>query len=491
MGGILAAEVALLTPYSLTSRERFRHRILGTINFDTPFLGMHPGVIVSGIGSLFKPAPAPAKPKERRDLRNQDVSWPVSSSVEPTVDAPEDSSGYFGSTSDVTLLASKLSTQISRQDNLSPLGTPANDPNFDPPFQNDIRLPVRKGWDNTLHFIMKHSDSLTQATKSYVTSHLEFGGCLADYPGLKNRYTKIRGLEDVNERQDNLDTLAVPLKRVRFVNYYTASTGRIPRDKSPPGAKKSGKQRQPSVVSSDMGEEMQNMSLVPAESQSFPNVSNESSKQPQDIDNPISRAISISAQHEATETTAGEEALSDVNQEMSHVEPGPLTDENDPEHKESAESNTDRTAECGRTTLSPEHDDTAKHTSSLQLPPVPPSPTTPLPFDPSPYTNKDERKIAGKEHSRQMKAFQRAIKDRDKTIKERRKLVEKREKEERQGREKRLKEQEKLRVKEEKEIMKRSIETDSHTNKPITTSTVGTYCQPWISKTATYQIVLT
>ena len=53
MGGILSAEVALLN----------KHRILGTVNFDTPFLGMHPGVIASGLGSLFTPAsesPAPA-----------------------------------------------------------------------------------------------------------------------------------------------------------------------------------------------------------------------------------------------------------------------------------------------------------------------------------------------------------------------------------------------------------------------------------------------
>src|SRR2546421_1995595 len=56
MGGILAAEVALLPPHSRESREPFRHRILGTIGFDTPFLGMHPGVVISGIGSLFRPA---------------------------------------------------------------------------------------------------------------------------------------------------------------------------------------------------------------------------------------------------------------------------------------------------------------------------------------------------------------------------------------------------------------------------------------------------
>src|SRR4051794_11855525 len=59
MGGILAAEVALLPPRSPATGQPFRHRILGTIGFDTPYLGMHPGVIVSGIGSLFRPAPEP------------------------------------------------------------------------------------------------------------------------------------------------------------------------------------------------------------------------------------------------------------------------------------------------------------------------------------------------------------------------------------------------------------------------------------------------
>src|ERR1700710_2441313 len=59
MGGILSAEVALQAPFTPATGKPFRHRILGTISFDTPFLGMHPGVVVSGIGSLFRPAPDP------------------------------------------------------------------------------------------------------------------------------------------------------------------------------------------------------------------------------------------------------------------------------------------------------------------------------------------------------------------------------------------------------------------------------------------------
>ena len=54
MGGILAAEVALLgSDPRQAFGSAFRHRIVGTICFDTPFLGMHPGVITSGMYVQF------------------------------------------------------------------------------------------------------------------------------------------------------------------------------------------------------------------------------------------------------------------------------------------------------------------------------------------------------------------------------------------------------------------------------------------------------
>src|ERR1700726_3928846 len=59
MGGILAAEIALLPPSSPSTGHPFRHRIIGTVGFDCPYLGMHPGVVVSGISSLFRPTPQP------------------------------------------------------------------------------------------------------------------------------------------------------------------------------------------------------------------------------------------------------------------------------------------------------------------------------------------------------------------------------------------------------------------------------------------------
>lgn len=60
MGGLLSADVALLKDYTGSRR----HRLLGTISFDTPFLGMHPGVITAGLGSIFHPAKSPGEETE-------------------------------------------------------------------------------------------------------------------------------------------------------------------------------------------------------------------------------------------------------------------------------------------------------------------------------------------------------------------------------------------------------------------------------------------
>lgn len=55
MGGLLIAEAAL--DPSLVAR-----RIIGLLAFDTPYLGMHPHVVVSGIASLLPKKEAPGSP---------------------------------------------------------------------------------------------------------------------------------------------------------------------------------------------------------------------------------------------------------------------------------------------------------------------------------------------------------------------------------------------------------------------------------------------
>ncbi|KAJ4335804.1 hypothetical protein N0V95_008798 [Ascochyta clinopodiicola] len=194
MGGLLAADVALL----------FRHRIVGIINFDVPFVGMHPGIIKAGLGSIFTKV---APPQDQ-------VLTSASTGSKP----------------------SRMSTIFNPK--------PA-DPNYNPSFANDVHLPARKGWENALHWFNKHSSGIREAGKGLVKSHFEFGSAMADYKELKDRYARVRALEEDDETKrhmGNPDVQSPP--RIRFVNYYTASTGRPKKPKSP---KSPSQSRQDSV----------------------------------------------------------------------------------------------------------------------------------------------------------------------------------------------------------------------------------------------------
>ncbi|PGH15995.1 hypothetical protein AJ80_05371 [Polytolypa hystricis UAMH7299] len=193
LGGILAAEITVL-PSSPGSLEIFRHRVLGILNLDVPFLGLHPGVIPTGLGSLFQPKTKP----EKAESNNSNAV------ADDVLSGSESSDGY-----------------------LSPFDPSLHDPNFNPAFPNDIRLKKRSRLDAALHFLQKNSNDLRGAAKRYVTSRFEFASCVSDYPGLKRRYRKLQELEGVDEYLQKRDEQGRPLRRVRFINYYTAATGRI------------------------------------------------------------------------------------------------------------------------------------------------------------------------------------------------------------------------------------------------------------------------
>ena len=332
MGGMLAGEVALLPPYSRTSSEAFRHRILGVITFDTPFLGLHPGVIGTGISSLFR-----SKPKKPQDQQSGDHC---------ATPSPGPSSPPGQSSSEIDCL----------------FNAPTNDPNYNPTFANDKILAERTGWEKAAYFINKHSDGLTRASKQYFWSHIEFGGCLADYAGLQRRYNQIRALEDIDDLNPRRDANGRLQRRVRFVNYYSASSGRLKPDK-----KANSDGRPPAV-------EMQNLTIQ-----------DEKVRAPQ-----ISPAHTPRISVEAPEETS-------------------------PSHQShTAETSTETTI----------HEDPSQSTEVpppfVEIPSVPAPPPA---FNPGLYTTVDSLKAARKEHTQAVKSYEQALKARESAIKERDKLA--------------------------------------------------------------------
>ena len=455
MGGILSAEVVLSASHStnsIQSNEKVpQHRIVGTINFDTPFLGMHPGIIPSGIGSLFRPAAdtpaADASGAEAQEPRQMPV--PSQDSTEwSNVNHRMPEMDYLPNSSSNTLVATKSRT--SSVGSPSPVTSPVNDPNFNPPFSNDVRMATRTGWGNALHFVNKHSDGLIRATRSYVTSYLEFGGCLADYKGLKDRYSRLRTLEETDSRRRNGQM------RIRFTNYYTASTGR------PKKPKPSPKLQESEQASIDLSEPRRENALtdsgtrISMESDHDDDLPLVNSRCPSDKDDHSDHQISVEDDgHEPAQVVnsgsiSDQEDLSKLTSHLNVVDADPVSDSENlgniieridkdkvPSQDLTMENTTSNTV--GDLDLKSSASTTHSLSTPPSLPPIPAKPQEPAPFDPSKYPEKDARKLAEKEHSRQTKAYERAVKDRDRAIKDRRKLLEKREKASKRALEKQLK----------------------------------------------------
>lgn len=490
MGGILGSEVVLNPPPGATSSPPFRHHILGTINFDTPFLGMHPGLVGSGIASLFRPTPPPPG----------SVQWNVSAGNSTSSLASPGTPGTMTSeSSDYASLAPTISSASS---------IVGNDPNYNPPFPNDIHIKERTGFNKFLHFARKHSDDFTTATKSYFMSHIEFGGCLADFPGLKKRYARIRELEDVDDTTD--DSIVHDARRIRFVNYYTASTGVLKQNQIKNVLVKGHDGKLTPLIQStsqlSISHERERSS---EDSQATtPRISIEEHREGEVVQKPV-RINTMGAnaldRPSESEDDGEEPAMKQVKEQVqnmgdaSGVKPAGAGDDelvpmqmvdaipimsdeeydthNDHTDNEYHDVQDEKTAEVKveekdvpapapdrAAPPPPQSNSTVRDTlekpvvpsitrtppTEPAFPPLPEVPAEPVPFDPAAYEDKDARKIYEKDHKRLVKQYEAAVKDRESAIKSREKLRQKREKQVRDEAEKQRKAEEKLRIAEEK-----------------------------------------
>ncbi|KAK1835795.1 hypothetical protein QBC39DRAFT_388298 [Podospora conica] len=404
MGGLLAAEIVLQRNPPTVYGHPFRHRILGSISLDAPLLGLHPGIVVSGIASLFRPAAPPPSQRENSESSASSSRPPPSLSPDPSLYA--ELSPPSGATSPSTAFPPPP---------VNP-NAPA-DPYFNPSFFNDVAF-VDRGWfRNIAHFAKKHKEeNLFEAAASHIMSHLEFGGCLADYTGLKTRYKMIRELEDVPGPSP---------PRVRFVNYYTASTGPPKKPKSP--------KLTPTATPLTERPPNESTHLKPASTRP-------SLDAPSPSSGPSTPRISIE-----DHSDGGSPAVLQI------LDPVPEPDEGEPTPTATEPTPPPPTSQPP---TPPQADDADDPT----LPEIPPLPTPPVTPDLASIADKDARKQAEKDAKRALKAYAQAVKDRDKALRERDKAIEKRQRQRTKDAEKRAKDAEKRAKDEQKALRDESKE---------------------------------
>ncbi|OAQ77397.1 catalytic protein [Purpureocillium lilacinum] len=416
MGGLLAGEVVLMPNQSPYHHQAFKHKIIGTLSLDSPFLGLHPGIVVSGISSLFQPAPK--SPDEiHDDVPPSPPSAPASLAPTSSIDSRLDSS------------ASSFSSYPAREN---------DDPHYDPPYWNDEPFRERPFIKRLANFASKHrSEGILHAVRNHVVSHLEFGGCLADYRGLVTRYNRLRALENVDELQAvNDGHPSAAYARVRFANYYTLSPGRPKVPKSPPPDACDPSDLDPlsdPSLPGDNASELekdsyeltkepdQTISLLDVEASSHrasgssistPRISveapaDEEPEQPSSRDHDESSSLG----EEVVDDAASPRELTRISMlSMQDIDPTPMEDEPDLEPRPDPELRVETVSD------------------DLVLPPIPDEPQQPTLPDLDAFTDKDARKQAERESKRMQKNYAQAVKDRAKAIRERDKLLEKRRK---------------------------------------------------------------
>lgn len=304
-----------------------------------------------------------------------------------------------------------------------------------------------------INFTSKHQhEGLLNAVGRHITSHLEFGGCLADYRGLHVRYNRLRALEDVDEISKITEGHPTgAYARVRFVNYYTLSSGR-PKPASADDKESQEIQAARNSACQQLAElDIQDMAASKSPDPPMPNTPAKEVEETTQFDaNPGSPIVVVNPaevnttqdslnQGEAPHETPSKNTLKLAPnnalpmKSMQDIDPIPLTEAGTQESQSQASAATD----------------------DLHLPPIPDLPRKPISPDVDAIRDKDAKKQAERESKRLQKAYAQAVKDRTKAVQEREKVLEKIRKRAAKEAEKQAKDAEKERVKQEKQAEKR------------------------------------
>ncbi|EGO01150.1 hypothetical protein SERLA73DRAFT_179241, partial [Serpula lacrymans var. lacrymans S7.3] len=215
MGGLLAADAA--THPSVVQNSRPQH-IIGMIAFDTPFLGMHPHVVISGIASLF---PDNSKKDNKNQLSESETRPTPQQTDESMNDKEQVHIVDQGVTDDWSTFKGRLSpSQWRRESGSLPHSPPgpssSPSPSHTPStFLSQFTARVTPYVDRTvshpaIRWVNKHSDSPVDAGKTWIIEHFQFGSCMFDPSGLHERGAQPQQAEVTSDPPDVAIAGAMP-----------------------------------------------------------------------------------------------------------------------------------------------------------------------------------------------------------------------------------------------------------------------------------------
>lgn len=226
MGGLLAADAAT-SPSQKSSK--CKHPIIGMIAFDTPYLGMHPHVVISGIASLFaKKDEQDASPANAETVLNdpnvvqfhdnrvtdewdefkKTLPTPSRSTSQLSVTSPSPAdhpSALFNSAIPRPPPYQSASSSSSSQKPPSKHRPSSGTHSGLQKMFNKLPAVVKdhpsvQGFVNThadkldkpfARWLTKHSDDPLGASKTWIVERLQFGSCMFDAKDLKDRYGRL------------------------------------------------------------------------------------------------------------------------------------------------------------------------------------------------------------------------------------------------------------------------------------------------------------